>query len=71
MVNIKQIRNKLGLTQPELAEILGLSSFVRISEYENGKQSPSIAIKIILLLLDKRIISPEKLKQFAKSAKNT
>ena len=47
----KEIRKQLGLTQSELAEILGLSSQVRIAEYENGTRKPSNSIKIILLLL--------------------
>lgn len=63
IMNVKEIRERLGLTQSELAKILGLSSQVRIAEYENGTRNPSTAIKIILLLLDKKIISLQQLQK--------
>lgn len=49
--NIKEAREKLGLTQSELAYILGLSSQVRIAEYENGTRNPSLSVKILLTLI--------------------
>ncbi len=61
-MKIKLLRTKLGLTQSELAELLGLGNKSRIAEYENGKQKPSTSINIILLLLDKGIITPNILK---------
>lgn len=66
-ITIKQLRMELGLTQSELAELLGLGNKSRIAEYENGKQKPSTSVKILLLLLDKKIITPDILR----SLKNT
>ena len=39
--NVKRIREKLGLSQKELADRIGVS-FPRISEIENGKGEPRI-----------------------------
>lgn len=61
-MNVKEIRTKLGLTQTELAELLGLSGQARIGEYETGKRLPSLSMKIVLYLLDKKILTPTRLK---------
>jgi len=61
-MKIKEIRNRLGLTQSELASILGLSGHTRIVEYENGTRNPSMSIKLLLFFLDKKILTPQKLK---------
>lgn len=37
---IKKIRTQLGLTQKQMAKILGLSSFVTISRWERGERTP-------------------------------
>lgn len=63
MIKVKEIRTKLGLTQTELAELLGLSAQTRIAEYESGKRNPSPALKVILYMLDKKIISPDMLRK--------
>jgi transcriptional regulator with XRE-family HTH domain len=39
--NVKRLRRKLGLTQEELAERIGVS-FPRISDIENAKGQPRI-----------------------------
>jgi transcriptional regulator with XRE-family HTH domain len=39
--NVKRLRQKLGLTQEQLAERIGVS-FPRISEIENNKGEPKI-----------------------------
>lgn len=57
MTKIKQLRTKLGLTQSELANLLGLSSYTRIAEYESGKRNPSFAVRIILYLLAHDLIA--------------
>lgn len=42
---IKQLRKEKGLTQEQLADILGLSAKSSIANYENGANSPSDDIK--------------------------
>lgn len=49
---IKKIREKIGLTQTELAEILGVSGKVPISHYETGFRSPSLLTLAFLSLLN-------------------
>lgn len=49
---IKKIREKIGLTQAELAEILGVSGKVPISHYETGFRSPSLLTLAFLSLLN-------------------
>lgn len=49
---IKKIREKVGLTQTELAEILGVSGKVPISHYETGFRSPSLLTLAFLSLLN-------------------
>lgn len=61
-MKIRDIRTRLGLTQSELAELLGLSSYTRIVEYENGARNPSMSVKLLLFFLDKKILTPKKLK---------
>lgn len=38
--NIKKLRESRGLTQPKLAEVIGVSSFSTVSKWESGKNSP-------------------------------
>lgn len=40
-LNIKKVRKEKGLSQKELAEILGVHQ-VNVSEYERGTQYPSL-----------------------------
>lgn len=48
----KRIRNEMGLSQTELAEILGLSGRLPITHYETGVRNPSILIAALMRLLD-------------------
>ncbi len=41
---IKELRNKMLLSQEELAKVLGVS-FASINRWENGKHEPTIKIK--------------------------
>lgn len=41
---VKQLRNKLIITQTELAELLGVS-FASINRWENGKYEPTRLVK--------------------------
>ena len=41
---VKELRNKLIITQTELAEILGVS-FASINRWETGKHEPTTKIK--------------------------
>lgn len=61
-MKIKEIRTRLGLTQSELASLLGLSSQVRIAEYENGTRNPSMSVKLLMQLLEDEAITIKKLK---------
>ncbi|MCE7736808.1 MAG: CBS domain-containing protein [Candidatus Heimdallarchaeota archaeon] len=61
LAEIKRLREKIGWSQSELAEKVGISQSA-IPKYENGKQTPSyeIAVKIFELLLQEDIqIDPE------------
>lgn len=44
----KKLRNKLGLTQEELAQILGLASKHVVSNIENELRNPSKLVAVIL-----------------------
>lgn len=48
---IKKIRIKLGLTQAQLAESIGVANLT-LSQYETGFRNPSKTVIILLLLLD-------------------
>ena len=48
----KVIREKLGLTQEELSDMLGLSGRKPISHFETGFRKPSPVIQSIMSLLD-------------------
>ena len=50
--NIKALRNKLLITQEELADMLGVS-FVSVNRYENGHFEPTMKIKRKLMKLFK------------------
>jgi len=41
---VKELRNKLCITQTELAEMLGVA-FISVNRYENGKSIPTMKIK--------------------------
>ena len=57
---IKIIRNKLGLTQEQLAQKIGVS-FSTVNEWENNKRKPSpLAMKQIETLLEETGIKNEK-----------
>lgn len=51
---LKQIRDKLFLTQQELADMLGVS-FATINRWENHKNDPSIKGKKKIVELAKKI----------------
>ena len=38
------IRRKLGLSQPKLADILGITEYSDISKYEHDKNEPSLFV---------------------------
>lgn len=48
----KEIRERLGLTQEELAELFGLSGKAPISHYEIGFRTPSPLTAAMMSLLD-------------------
>lgn len=48
----KRIRNKMGLTQSQLAELLGLSGRNPVTHYEMGERNPSTLIVALMLLFD-------------------
>lgn len=58
-LNVKEIRIKFGLSQSKLASLLGLSGHPRIVEYESDppKRNPSTSVKMLLWLLDNKIIT--------------
>lgn len=41
---IKKLRNKLCITQVELAEMLGIA-FISVNRYENGKSTPTMKVR--------------------------
>lgn len=49
---VKKIRNKLILSQEELAQLLGVS-FASINRWETGKQEPTIKAKRKIVALCK------------------
>lgn len=49
--NIKKIRMKLGLTQAQLAETIGVAKLT-LSQYETGFRNPSKTVIILLMVLD-------------------
>lgn len=50
--SIKQLREKLLITQTELAEMIGVA-FVSVNRYENGIHEPTMKIKRKLMKLFK------------------
>ena len=48
----REIRERLGLTQKDLAELLGLSSYMPVGHYESGFRNPSVLIMAVMKLLD-------------------
>ena len=57
---LKAARVKLGLNGLEMARALGLGAATRVSEYENGAQSPSGAVLILYAIY---LDSPRTLKR--------
>lgn len=48
---IRKIRNGLGITQPKMAKLLGLTGKTHISKYENDAKKPSIHTWTMWLLI--------------------
>lgn len=48
----KEIREKLGLTQAELADLLGMSGKMPISHYETGFRTPGVLVAAVMMHLD-------------------
>lgn len=53
-IEIKEKRKKLGLTQKELANLVGVSTQT-INGYENGKEIPSTKFQILDKILNQKI----------------
>ena len=49
---LKEIREKLSLTQEELSDVFGLSGRKPISHFETGFRTPSPLIAAIMSILD-------------------
>lgn len=49
---VREIRKKIGLTQTEMARLLGYASYMRVSEIENGRAAIPDRVKLILLAID-------------------
>ena len=47
----REVRDKLGLTQRELSEILGLSGYIPVNHYESGFRTPSVLIQSLMRIL--------------------
>ena len=50
---IRELRERLGLTQTELAERLGYSRYSSVSDLERGEQIPSRPVQKLLDVLEK------------------
>lgn len=50
---VKKLREKMLLTQEEMAEILGVS-FASVNRYENGKTIPTMKVKRKIVELCKK-----------------
>ncbi len=48
----KAVREKLGLTQTELADALGLSGHKPVSHFETGFRTPSLLTQVLMSILD-------------------
>lgn len=48
----KQIREKLGLKQSELGELLGLKGRIAVTHYETGFRNPNRLIVVLMEILD-------------------
>ena len=48
----REIRERMGLTQKEIAEILGLSGYIPVNHYESGFRSPSSLIMALMRIFD-------------------
>lgn len=48
----REIREKMDLTQKELAEILGLSGYMSVNHYESGFRNPSTLIATLMRVFD-------------------
>lgn len=58
----KSIREKLGLTQPELAALLGLSGKAPISHFETGFRTPSPIFRAVMTYMES--LSERKAQEF-------
>lgn len=58
----KSIREKLGLTQPELAALLGLSGKAPISHFETGFRTPSPIFSAVMTYMES--LSERKAQEF-------
>lgn len=63
MIKIKKYREKLDLTQKEVAEILGLSQ-AQYNKHKNGKSE--LTVRQLLLLCDLFKVTPNDLLEFKK-----
>ena len=50
--DFKKIRNRLGLTQAELAMLLGVSGKSHVSHIETGVRQPGILVMALMAYLD-------------------
>ena len=48
----KRIREKFGVTQTEMADVLGLSGRLTITHYETGFRKPSLLTSALMRLFD-------------------
>lgn len=48
----KSVREKLGLTQQELSDVLGLSGQRPISHFETGFRTPSLLTQALMTILN-------------------
>jgi transcriptional regulator with XRE-family HTH domain len=45
---VKAMRIELGLTQTEMARLLGYASYMRVSELENGRSKVPLRVRLIV-----------------------
>lgn len=48
----REIRERLGLTQKEISEILALSGYIPVNHYESGFRKPSSLIMALMRIFD-------------------
>jgi transcriptional regulator with XRE-family HTH domain len=47
----RKIRERLGLTQKELSEVLGLAGYNPVGRYELGERTPSLLTQAVMSIL--------------------